>query len=87
MSNFPISKIRPEVAVPPGRIGNDISADQLLLQTMQSAEACGAFLATRVLVPESSLIDHLCTDAFDRMLRQIATSLTTVGDEAAWLRY
>jgi Domain of unknown function (DUF3841) len=81
---FPIKKARPADAVPRGRIGYDISADRLLLHTIQTGEAFDALLSTGALVPDNSLAEPFHADAYALMLRQMAARLTTAGDGAIW---
>jgi hypothetical protein len=81
---FPITKARAADAVPKGRIGYDVSADRLLLHTIQTEEAVDALLTTGVLVPDNSLAEPLYVDAYAWMLQQMARKLSTVGDGALW---
>jgi hypothetical protein len=83
--SFPISEACPADAVPPGRIGYDISADQLLLHTLQSEEAFDALCSAGVLVSDPSRIDPYLVDAYAWLYRQMAARLTTAGDGAIWL--
>lgn len=81
---FPIRKAQPAAAVPRGRIGYDISAERLLLHTIQPKEVLEALLSTGVHVPDNSLVDPFHEDAYDWMRRQMAARLTTQGGGAVW---
>ena len=54
---FRFTKARPVDAVPRGRINCDLSADRLLLHTIQPKEAVDALLSSGVLVPDRSLAE------------------------------
>ncbi len=84
VSSFPIREACPADAVPPGRIGYDISADQLLLHTLQSEEAFDALCSAGVLVSDPSRVDPFLVDAYDWLYRQMAARLTTAGEGALW---
>lgn len=81
---FPIKRAQPGAAVRPGRIGYDISAERLLLHTIQPREVLEALLSAGVHVPDSSLVDPFLEDGYDWMRRQMAARLTTEGDGAVW---
>ncbi len=85
VASFSISEACPADAVPPGRIGYDISADQLLLHTIQSEEAFDVLCSAGVLVSDRSRVDPFLVDAYDWLYRQMAARLTTAGDGAIWL--
>lgn len=85
VASFPISEACPADAVPPGRIGYDISADRLLLHTIQSEEAFDALCSAGVLVSDPSRIDPYLVDAYNWLYRQMAARLATAGDGAVWL--
>ncbi|WP_427007028.1 DUF3841 domain-containing protein [Pseudarthrobacter sp. H2] len=57
---------------------------QLLLHTIQTAEAFDALLSTGVLVPDNSFAEPSYADAYGWMLRQMGARLATVGDGAIW---
>lgn len=84
MPTFPIRSARPTDAVPKGRISYDISADRLLLHTIQTAEAFDSLLSTGVLEPDSSLSEPHFADAYGWMARQMARVLDSAGDGAIW---
>lgn len=81
---FPITTAHPADAVPKGRISYDISADSVLLHTIQTGAAFEALLTTGVLVPDNALAEPLYADAYAWMYRQMATRLATEGDGAIW---
>lgn len=81
---FPIKTASPARAVPPGRMGYDISADRILLHTIQTKEALDALLSTGELVPDNSLAEPSFADAYRWMLRQMAARLATDGAGALW---
>lgn len=65
-------------------MGYDISADRLLLHTIQTHEAFDTLLARGVLVPDNSMAEPLLADAYGWMSRQMAKRLGTQGDGALW---
>lgn len=81
---IPVRQAAPGEAVARGRIGYDISADRLLLHTIQTEEAFDALLVSGVLVPDNALAEPLFAEAYDWMLRQMAARLPTVGNGAVW---
>lgn len=76
---------RPADVVPRGRMGYDISADRLLLHTIQTGAAFEELLSSGVLVPDVSLAEPLLADAYEWMFRQMGAQLPTAGDGAIWL--
>lgn len=66
-------------------MGYDISADRLLLHTIQTEEALEELVSNGVLVPDVSRAEPLFTDAYDWMFRQMAARLPTAGNGAIWL--
>jgi hypothetical protein len=84
VATFPIKRSLPANAVLPGRAIYDISADRLLLHTVQTSEAFDSLLSTGVLKPDGSLFEPLCADAYDWMARQMARMLDSTGDGAIW---
>jgi hypothetical protein len=66
-------------------MGYDLSADRLLLHTIQTEEAFEELLSTGRLVPDISRAEPLHADAYDWMFRQMAARLPTAGDGAIWL--
>jgi hypothetical protein len=81
---FPIKKARPAEAVPRGGMGYDLSADRLLMHTIQTEEAFEALLSAGVLVPDPSRVEPLHADAYGWLYRQMAERLPTTGDGAVW---
>ncbi|MFE4227033.1 hypothetical protein ACFRJ8_03980 [Arthrobacter sp. NPDC056886] len=69
MLTLPITNARATDAVPRGRIGYDLSAERLLLHTIQTQDAVDALLSGGVLVPDSSLAEPLYADAYAWMLQ------------------
>jgi hypothetical protein len=84
VATFPIKRSLPANAVPPGRTSYDISADRLLLHTIQTSEAFDSLLSTGVLKPDTSLSEPLYAHAYDWMARQMARMLDSTGDGALW---
>lgn len=64
MPALSIKKARPAEAVPRGRMGYDLSADRLLLHTIQTEEAFEGLLSTGVLVPDPSRAEPFHADAY-----------------------
>lgn len=85
MPAFPIKKARPADAVPRGRMGYDLSAERLLLHTVQTEEAFEGLVSAGVLVADPSRIEPFHADAYGWMYRQMAAHLPTKGDGAVWL--
>jgi hypothetical protein len=81
---FPITKASPADAVPAGRIGYDISAEHLLLHTIQTAEAFDTLCSAGVLVSDPSRIDPFHVEAYDWLYLQMAARLTATGCGAVW---
>lgn len=73
-----------DAAVPSGRMGYNFAADRLLLHTIQTPEAFEELLSTDRLVPDTSLADPHFGDAYDWMLRQMTSRLSSTGDGALW---
>lgn len=65
-------------------MGYDLSADRLLLHTIQTEEAFEGLLSTGVLVPDPSRVEPLHVDAYGWLYRQMAARLPTTGDGAVW---
>jgi hypothetical protein len=65
-------------------MGYNISADHLLLHTIQTEEAFEELLSTGVLVPDRSRSEPLYAEAYDWMFRQMAARLASVGEGAIW---
>ena len=84
MPTFPITNARPVDAFPRDRISYDLSADRLLLHTIQTEEALEALLSTGVQVPDSSLAEPLYADSYAWMLRHIGRKLAIMSDGALW---
>lgn len=82
---FPIRVAQPEQAVPAGRLGYDLAADRLLLHTIQTAEAFDSLVSSGTLVPDPAMADRDFADAYNWMLREMASRLPTQGDAALWL--
>lgn len=82
---FPIRIAEPEHAVPAGRLGYDLTADRLLLHTVQTDEAFDSLVSTGSLISDPALAEPTFADAYDWMLRQMATRLPTQGTTALWL--
>lgn len=82
--SFQITKARPADAVPSGRVGYDLSADRLLLHTIQTQEALDALMSTGVLVPDSSRAEPTFTEAYAWMHQQMRKRLATTGNGAVW---
>jgi hypothetical protein len=84
MPAFPIKKTRPADAVPSGRMGYDLSADRLLLHTIQTEEAFARLLTTGALVTDPSRVDPVLADGYGWLFRQMAERLATTGEGAVW---
>lgn len=82
---FPIRTATRAEAVPPGRVGYDLSAPYLLLHTVQATEGLEELLATGRLVPDPANACADYTQAYAWMLRQMGQRLPTTGEAAVWL--
>ncbi len=82
---IPIREATPDAAVPAGRIGYDITAESLLLHTIQTADAVDCLRTSGTLVPDPQLACPDFGEAYDWMRRQMAARLPTSGDGALWL--
>ncbi|MGT2461121.1 DUF3841 domain-containing protein [Sinomonas atrocyanea] len=82
---FPIRTAPRAEAVPPGRVGYDITAPVLLLHTVQTAEALEELVSTGRLVPDPALAYGEYTRAYAWMTRQMGQRLPTAGPGALWL--
>jgi hypothetical protein len=80
-----VQEAAPERAVPPGRVGYDLDAGQLLLHTVQAAGALDALITTGTLRPDPALADTDFADAYSWMSRIMGERLPTSGDCALWL--
>lgn len=80
-----LREAQPARAVPPGRVGYDLSSRRLLLHTFQTDAAVGALTGTGTLRPDPALADADYADAYDWMYRQMRARLPTGGDGALWL--
>ncbi len=85
VNGFPIRYADPECALPAGRVGYDITAESLLLHTIQTAEAFDCLRTSGMLVPDPRLACPDFDDAYDWMCRRMAARLPTSGDSALWL--
>jgi hypothetical protein len=65
-------------------MGYDLSADRLLLHTIQTEEAFEGLLTTGALTPDPSRVDPLLADGYGWLYRQMAARLPTQGDGALW---
>lgn len=74
----------PADALPAGRMGYDLSADRLLLHTIQTEDAVEELLSTGQLRPNTSLAAPWFADAYGWMHAQMAARLTTSGEGALW---
>jgi hypothetical protein len=81
---FPVRTAHFDVAVPSGRIGYSLTADRLLLHTIQTAGALEELRSTGKLAPDASFAEPHFEDAYEWMLRQMAARLPTIGDGALW---
>lgn len=73
---FPITKARPGDAVPAGRMGYSLSAEKLLLHTIQPQEVFDELLSTGVFVSDPSRVEPLHADAYGWLYRQMASRLS-----------
>jgi hypothetical protein len=85
MVPFPIRAASRAAAVPPGRVGYDITAPVLLLHTVQTAEALEELVSKGRLVPDPARAYGAYTRAYAWMARQMGRRLPTTGAGAAWL--
>lgn len=83
---FPITKARPADAVPARRMGYNLSAEKLLLHTIQPQEVFDELLSTGVFVSDPSRVEPLHADAYAWLYRRMASRLNTAGDGAVWFR-
>jgi hypothetical protein len=81
---FPITKARPADAVPAGRMGYNLSAEKLLLHTIQPQEVFDELVSTGIFVSDPSRVEPLHADAYGWLYRQMASRLNTGGDGAVW---
>lgn len=65
-------------------MGYNLSADRLLLHTIQTEDAFEGLLSTGVLEPDPSRVEPLRGDAYLWMYRQMGARLPTAGDGAVW---
>lgn len=72
-------------AVPAGRVPYDLRAPELLLHTIQTAEAFDELTANGLLVPDPARAESDYAEAYVWMLRQMDQRLPTSGASALWL--
>jgi hypothetical protein len=65
-------------------MGYDLSADRLLLHTIQTEEAFAELLSTGALTPDPARVEPLLAHAYGWLYRQMAERLPTQGDAAVW---
>ncbi|GHG60651.1 hypothetical protein GCM10012320_35320 [Sinomonas cellulolyticus] len=81
---FPIRRCHVGEALPPGRMGYDLSAPVLLLHTRQTPEVLRQLLETGRFTPDRSHVDEWYHGPYDWMLRKMSERLPTRGEGAVW---
>lgn len=71
-------------ALPPGRVGYDLSAPVLLLHTIQSADAFDVLASTSRMTADPGHAEREFGDAYAWMGRQMERRLATSRDAALW---
>ncbi|WP_415854147.1 DUF3841 domain-containing protein [Sinomonas sp. G460-2] len=82
---FPIRTARRDAAVPPGRIGYNITTPTMLLHTVQTADALDELLETGRLVPNPARAMEGYDDAYAWLTGHMGRRLPTSGKGMVWL--
>lgn len=82
---FPIRNARAADAVPAGRVPYDLHAPELLLHTIQTADAFDKLAANGILIPDPAKAEADYGEAYAWMLCQMNRRLPTRGSSALWL--